>query len=170
MSVAIMMNRGLSLRKALATVGSSQGAYYYRARGSARNDEGKLRDPSMLPAIKELALRKPMYGTRMTAALLSRELGRPVNRKLVQHAFRIMGWATPQMTKNQVLRAVSDKIPKPTSINQLWQTDLTYILCGVDGWCYLFNVLDAFSREWIAYIFDASSFVKSAVCSVFPNS
>lgn len=166
MSVAIMMDRGLSLRKALATVGSSQGAYYYRAKRSPRNDKGKLRDPSMLSAIKELALRKPMYGTRMTAALLSRELGRPVNRKLVQHAFRMMGWTTPQMTKNQVLRAVSDKIPKPTSINQLWQTDLTYILCGVDGWCYLFNVLDAFSREWMAYVFDTLAKKENAIQAV----
>jgi putative transposase len=165
MSVAIMMNRGLSLRKALAAVGSSQGAYYYRTT-TTRNDRGKLRDPSILSAIRDLALRKPMYGTRMTAAMLSRELGRPVSRKLVQHAFRIMGWTTPQMTKDQVLRAVSDKIPKPASINQLWQTDLTYILCGIDGWCYLFNVLDAFTREWIAYVFDTLAKKENAIQAV----
>jgi len=166
MSVAIMMNRGLSLRKALAAVGSSQGAYYYYRPKRATEDEGKLRDPSILQAIKELALRKPMYGTRMTAALLSKELGRPVSRKLVQHAFRILGWTTPQMTKTEVLRAVSDKIPKPTGINELWQTDLTYILCGVDGWCYLFNVLDCYSREWIAYVFDVLAKKENAIQSV----
>jgi putative transposase len=70
------------------------------------------------------------------------------------------------MTKNQLLRAVSDKIPKPTSINQLWQTDLTYILCGVDGWAYLFNVLDAFSREWVAYVFDTLAKKENAIQAV----
>ena len=98
MSVAIMMHRGLSLRRALASVGSSQGAYYHRPKEGAarRSDAGSLRDPSVLAAIRDLALRKPMYGSRMMVALLSRELGRPVSRKLVQHAFRVLGWTTPQ--------------------------------------------------------------------------
>lgn len=131
-----MMNRGLSLRKALSAVSSSQGAWYYKSK-SARSDKGKLRDPSMLPVIKELALRKPVYGSRMLAALLSKELIRPVNRKLVQHAFRIMGWRTPQLTKRQLIGATHEK-PRPTGINQDWESDLTHIWCGVDRWCYLF--------------------------------
>lgn len=45
MSVAIMMNKGLSLRKALRSIGSSQGTYYYRRR--TRQDKGLLRDPSI---------------------------------------------------------------------------------------------------------------------------
>lgn len=169
MSVAIMIHRGLSLRKSLASVGSSQGAYYYRSKrrdGTERGDTGRMRDPTILSSVKELALRKPMYGSRMMAAMLSRELGRPVNRKRVQHAFHVMGWTTPQMTKNQVLRAVSDKIPRPTSINELWQTDLTYILCGVDGWAYLFNVLDAYSREWVSYVFDPLAKKENAIQAV----
>jgi putative transposase len=170
MSVAIMIHRGLSLRKALASVGSSQGSYYYRPKKARAVDVEKrkerMRDPSILSTVKELALRKPMYGSRMMAALLSRELGRPVNRKRVQHAFRVLGWTTPQMTKNQVLRAVSDKIPRPTSINQLWQTDITYILCGVDGWAYLFNVLDAYSREWVSYVFDPLAKKENAIQAV----
>ena len=105
MSVAIMLNQGLSLRKALAAVGSSQGSYYYKP-NLVREDKGKLRNPQMLQEIRELALKKPTYGTRMMAAYLSKEIGgKPVNRKLVQHAFRIMEWNMPQMTKKQILRA-----------------------------------------------------------------
>ncbi len=145
MSVTIMMRKGLSLRKSLSIVGASRGSYYYKAR-RARSDRGRLRDPSMLTPIKELAMRKPVYGSRMLAARLSKELGRPVNRKLVQHAFRMMGWTIPQMTKKQLIGAAHKK-PKPTAIDQDWEADFTYVWCGVDRWCYLFNVLDIFSRE-----------------------
>ncbi len=167
MTIAIMMNKGLSLRTALSSAGSSQGAWYYRpTTKSARSDSGKLRDPSILPAIKELALRKPVYGSRMLAARLSKELGRPVSRKLVQHAFRIMGWTIPQMTKKQLVGATHEK-PKPTAINQDWETDLTFIWCGInDRWCYLFNVLDIFSREWIAYVFSTNAGKDNAILVV----
>ena len=47
MSVAIMMNKGLSLRKSLAAVGSSQGSYYYKHK-FAREDKGKLRNQDIL--------------------------------------------------------------------------------------------------------------------------
>ena len=164
MTVAIMMDRGLSLRKALSSVGSSQGAYYYRP-VAKRSDSGRLRDPSVITTIRELALRKPMYGSRMLTAVLSKELGRPVNRKLVQHAFRVMGWTFPQMTKKQLIGATHEK-PKPAAINQDWETDMTYIWCGVDRWCYLFNVLDIFSREWVAYAFNTNAGKDNAILAV----
>jgi hypothetical protein len=105
MTVAIMMNRGLSLRSALSSVGASRGSYYRMKH--VRGDRGKLREPSMLAAVKEVALRKPVYGSRMLAAVLSKELARPVNRKLVQHAFRVMGWTMPQLTKKQLIGATT---------------------------------------------------------------
>jgi putative transposase len=164
MSVTIMTHRGLSLRKSLSYVGASRGSYYYRAKRT-RSDRGKMRDPSMLPAVKEVALRKPVYGSRMLAAVLSREMGRPVNRKLVQHAFRILGWTMPQMTKKQLIGATHVK-PKPTGINQDWETDFTYVWCGIDKWCYLFSVLDIFSREWIAYAFSTNAGKDNAILAV----
>ena len=164
MSVTIMLHNGLSLRKALAAVGSSQGAYYYKPRLN-RCDKGKLRDPSMLEAVRDLALKRPVWGTRMMAAYLSKTLHRPVNRKLVQHAFQVMGWTMPQMTKKQILSA-KHRLEKPTGINHLWEADLTYIFCGVDGWCYLFNVLDCFTREWIAYVFDTLARKENAIQSL----
>jgi putative transposase len=164
MSAAIMLNGGLSLRRALQMVGMSRGSYYYQPK-SERSGREKFRDPTVLERIRGMALMKPMYGTRMMAARLSRELGRPVNRKLVQHAFRVMGWTMPRMTKRQMLGA-KDRATRPTEINQLWQSDLTYIWCGSDGWCYLFSVIDAFSREWVAYVFDPLARKDNAIQSV----
>jgi putative transposase len=164
MSAAIMLKQGLSLRKALAAVGSSQGSYYYKHK-FVRDDKGKLRDQDILSTIRELALKKPIYGTRMMAALLSKEIGRPVNRKLVQHAYEIMSRSMPSMTKKEILRA-KDRVEKPIGINQLWQSDMTYIFCGIDGWCYLFNVIDVFSREWISYVFDTLAKKENAIQAV----
>lgn len=31
---------------------------------------------------------------------------------------------------------------------------MTYIWCRIDGWCYLFNVIDTFSRRWVSYSFE----------------
>jgi putative transposase len=101
----------------------------------------------------------------MMAALLSKEIGRPVNRKLVQHAYEIMRWSMPSMTKKEILRA-KDRVEKPSGINQLWQSDMTYIFCGIDGWCYLFNVIDVFSREWISYVFDTLAKKENAIQAV----
>ena len=46
----------------------------------------------------------------------------------------------PQKTKKQLLRGAYDKRPKPAEPNELWETDLTYVFCGIDGWVFLFNI------------------------------
>lgn len=157
------MSRGLGLRKALKYAGSSSGNYYYKPRRKA----SKLDDPSVLEhIIRELVLQRPLYGTRRIAAMLSRRLGRRINRKQVQHAFRLMGWTKPQATKKELIRSTRKRPPKPPDINQQWQTDITYVWCEVDGWCYLFNVIDVYSREWIAYVFDTLAVTDNAIQSV----
>lgn len=51
--------------------------------------------------------------------------------------------------------------------NQVWETDITYVWCGpVDGWCYCFNVLDIFTRQWISYRFDTLATADIAVESL----
>ena len=162
MSAAVMTEQGLNLRRSLGILDASRGCYYCKPVSSSLS-RGALRDPSILAVIKERSLEHPTYRTRMTAGLPSKELRRPVNRKQVQHAYRILGWITPQLTKSQELKSASDKIPKPTAINESWQSDLTYIRCRVDGWGYLFSVLDCFSREWLAYVFDPLAAKENAV-------
>ncbi|MDG7042144.1 MAG: transposase [Nitrososphaerota archaeon] len=40
---------------------------------------------------------------------------------------------------------------------------MTYIWCGADGWCYLFNVIDACSKEWISYVFGPTAVKENAI-------
>ena len=51
--------------------------------------------------------------------------------------------------------------------NQVWETDITYVWCGaVDGWCYCFNVLDIFIRQWLSYRFDTLATNDVAIESI----
>ncbi len=82
-------------------------------------------------AIVEVAKRNPTDGTRMVAALTSRELGTPVNRKRVQrvmHAHRLL-----QRSRN------SDRRRRPgyfrvTRLNELWHVDMTKVWTAQHGW------------------------------------
>jgi transposase InsO family protein len=158
-----MREAGASLRDALRYSGSSWTLYYHQ--------EKKPRiiippDPYIVRKVQELIVERPSYGTRRVAAQLSRELGVPINRKRVQRIFRTLGYTEPAKTKNEIIRARRDKAPKASSPCELWQTDLTYIPCGVDGWCYLFNVLDVFSREWVGKQFSPTATKDNAILSV----
>jgi len=151
----------LSLRKALRLSGCSRRSYYYQTRKRTIPP-----DPYILAKVREAALKRPLYGTRRMAAILARELGRPINRKRIQRIYRILRWIQPQKTKKQLLRAAYDRRPKPTKPNELWETELTYIFCGADRWAFLFNVIDVVSREWLSYVFDTSATKENAILSV----
>jgi putative transposase len=50
-----------------------------------------------------------------------------------------------------VIKAASEFKDKTTAINQLWQTDFTYLKVLSWGWFYLSTILDDYSRYIIAW-------------------
>ena len=77
-----------------------------------------------------------------------------------------MGYITPCRRKKEIIRS---KIPnvKADRPNQVWEADLTYIHCGIDGWGYLFNVFNIFTREWVGYYcFDLSAVKENAIIAI----
>ena len=110
-------------------------------------------------------MQRPTYGTRRMAAMLTRILGIPVNRKRVQRIFRKMGYITQYKSNKEILRSNISNV-KADRPNQVWKADLIYIHCGIDGWSYLFNVFDIFTREWVGYCFDLSAVKENAIIAI----
>jgi putative transposase len=137
------LNKHISLNKSLLLVGVSKSKWYY-----SKVPRIISTDPAVTNVVQKVGNKRPTYGTRRMAAQVSRELDKPVNRKQIQRIFHKLGWITPRKSKNDIIKSARILF-KPSAPNQLWQTDITYVWCGVDGWCYCFNVIDAFSRKWI---------------------
>lgn len=150
----------MSLNKALAHCGMSTRAWYY-----ARRPRDIPIDAEATRKIRQVAARRPTYGTRRMAAQISRETGMSTNRKKIQRVYRKIGWIEPQKSK-EIIHASRRRRFKPSGPNQLWETDITYIHCGVDGWCYCFNVLDVYIRQWVTYVFDTTATARTAVQSI----
>lgn len=160
-AIETMLDDGFSVRKALAYAGCSRKMYYHKT-ATPRTIE---LDPSIVDKVREIALQRPTFGTRRMAAMLRRELRVPVNRKRVRRIYQALNWIEPAKKKSEIIRSAA-KLVVATRPYELWETDLTYVWCGADGWCYLFNVEDVFQREWLGYALDTHAVKESAIMSV----
>ena len=118
MAAQSLIRQEISLNKALRWCGVTRKRWYYvpRARESAV-------DPDMLQMIQDIREERPFYGTRRTAAELSRRLNRTVNRKLVRRIYKRMGWGLPEKaSKGAKTRWKPIRATRP---NQVWETDHT---------------------------------------------
>ena len=146
MNAARMVRETTGLNRALLLCGVSKKAWYYTPR--PRNVSP---DPQVQETVQKIGPERPTYGTRRMAAQISRELNRPVNRKAIRRIFRRLGWSEPARTKREIIRA-NKKPPRPKAPNRFWESDMSYVWCGVDGWGYCFNVIDVFTRQWLAFV------------------
>ena len=161
MQAAREVSRGMSLNKALRYCGMSKRAWH-----CVKKPRDVAVDANVTDRVRGIASRRPTYGTRRMAAQVARETGVPTNRKKIQRIYRKIGWNEPRKGKKAIIRASRRGRLKPAAPNHLWETDITYIHCGVGGWRYCFNVLYVFTREWLAYIFDTTATAHTAIQSV----
>ena len=135
-----ILSQTLSLNKSLHYCGLSKTAWYH----SARPRDVAI-NRAVSGAVQEIGHQRPTYETRRMAAAASRQLQTAVNRKQVQRIFRKLGWIAPRKTKKEIMPS-SSRLFKPSAPNQLWRTDMTYVWCGIDRWCFCINVIDVFTR------------------------
>ena len=160
MNAARQMRQQMSLAGAPKYSGVSKCAWYYEP-GTRKVGL----DQNIVDAVSRISVKRPTYGTRGMAARVSRELNTPVNRKRMQRICRKIGHIEPQKTKNDIIRT-KRKLFKPEAPNRPWEPDVTYVWCGIDGWCYSLNVVDCLTRKWIAYAFDVGAARDVAIESI----
>lgn len=102
-------------------------------------------------AIVEVAKRNPTDGTRMVAALASREIGKPISRKRAQRVMRQERLLQRHRPLHRRKRPGFFRVERP---DQLWHMDMTSIWTAEHGWCYLNAIVDCCTREIPAWAID----------------
>jgi putative transposase len=95
-------------------------------------------------AIVEMARANPTDGTRMVAALTSRELERPISRKRAQRVMRAEGLLQRHRPSGRRRRPGYFRVERP---DQLWHMDMTSVWVAEHGWCYLNAIVDCCTCE-----------------------
>ncbi len=116
----------------------------YRRRGRRPAGAGPAGVRPGDEAIAEVAKANPVDGTRMVAALASRELGEPVNRKRVQRVMRAHGLL--QRSRNGERRRRPGYF-RVTRSDELWHIDMTKVWTAAHGWVFLHAIVDCCTRE-----------------------
>ena len=98
--------------------------------------------------IVEVAKANPTDGTRMVAALASRALGRPVNRKRVQRVMRAHRLLQPSRSGDRRRRPGFFRVTCPDA---LWHLDMTKVWTAQHGWVYLHAIIDCCPRELVSW-------------------
>jgi len=101
--------------------------------------------------VLEVAQQNPTDGSRMVAALASREHGGPVNRKRVQRLMREHRLLQPKRTEGRRRRPGYFQVTRP---DELWHLDMTSVWVAEHGWCYLNAAIDCCTREITGWALD----------------
>ncbi len=111
-------------------------------------------------AIVEVAKANPVDGTRLVAALASRELGEPVNRKRVQRVMRASRLLQPSRSTDRRRRPGFFRVTRP---DELWHMDMTKVWTAQHGWVYLHVIVDCCTREVTGWTLDLRTRAAEAI-------
>jgi putative transposase len=152
----------LSVRRTLAQVGIPKSTFYawldrYLMGGLDALEDRKPRPQRVWNRIGDdvrrkviaLALDQPELSPREIAVAFTDRARTYVSEASVYRLLRAEGLITSPAF---IVMKAAERFANPTSaVNQLWQTDFTYLKVIGWGWYYLSTVLDDFSRYIIAY-------------------
>ena len=114
-------------------------------------------------AIVDVARENPTDGTRMVAAMASRELGRQVNRKRAQRVMREQRLLQRHRPLRRRRRPGFFRVERP---DQLWHMDMTSVWVADRGWCYLNAAIDCCTREIPAWGLDLRCRAEEAIAVI----
>jgi putative transposase len=155
--IRLVERSSLSVRRTLAQLGIPRATFYrwyqrYLARGAGALGDGQSaprRGCNKLPekvaaAVVELALQEPELSPRELATAFVDQRQYFVSEASVYRLLKARGLITSPAF---ILLKAADHFAQPTTaVNELSQTDFTYLRVIGWGWFYLSTVLDDFSR------------------------
>lgn len=152
----------LSLKDQCILLNLHRSGVYYKPRGeSALN----LR---LMTLIDKYFLKHPYYGIARMTDYLRYDMGYRVNQKRIRRLYRLMNlktfYAKPKTTirdKNSHKYPYLLKAMKINRINQVWQTDITYIPMH-RGFMYMAAIIDVYSRKVLSW--DISNTMTAEWC------
>ena len=155
-------NNNLSINKQCKVLQIHRSGLYYQPNGESQHNL------DLMLEIDKIHLKWPYYGTRrMTAEL--QNMGYVVGRKLIRRLMRLMGIEviyprqnTSQPNKGHKIYPYLLRGLKIDHINQVWQTDITYIPMK-RGFMYLMAVIDVHSRYVLNW--SISNSMEAAWCT-----
>jgi putative transposase len=140
---------------------SRQAIYRTPTRRPAAAGPGKGRPGD--DAIVEVAKANPTDGTRMVAAIASRELGEAVNRKRAQRVMRTHKLLQPTRGNDRRRRPGFFRVTRP---DELWHMDMTKVWTAAHGWVYLHVIVDCCTREVCGWTLDVRTRSTEATACV----
>jgi len=161
--------------EALSRLDIPESTYYRWQRRFKRLGSQGLEDNSpckghvwnrLLPAernkILEVATLYPEWSSREIACFIADYCGFSVSESTVYRVLKHEGWIQPKNSK--IFPAGDEFRIKTATVNEMWQTDATYLFAKLSGWHYLISVLDDYSRRILAWklqsSMDASAFAE----------
>jgi putative transposase len=114
-------------------------------------------------AIVEVARANPTDGTRMAAAIASRELGEAVNRKRAQRVMRAHRPLQPTRDTDRRRRPGFVRVTRP---DELWHMDMTKVWTATHGWIHLHVTVDCCTREVTGWSVDTRTPSHEAIARV----
>ena len=160
--IQVVEHSSLSVRRTLTQLGISKSTFYVWYRNYLEDGPEALEDRKPAPskiwnkvpeeiseAIVELALAQPERSPRELAVAFTDQRGYFVSESTVYRLLKARDLITSPAF---ILMQAADRFAQPTTaINQLWQTDFTYLKVIGWGWFYLSTVLDDYSRYILAW-------------------
>ena len=111
--------------------------------------------------VLQVARANPTDGTRMVAALASRQLSsHGVNRKRVQRLMREHRLLQPKRSEQRRRRPGFFQVTRP---DELWHLDMTSVWVAEHGWCYLDAAIDCCTREIVGWSLEVRCRAQEAI-------
>jgi putative transposase len=156
-AVRYATERGLSQRRSCSLVALNRSTARYRSHGEQAAD-----DADFAQKIRKVQAQLPRYGVRRVFVRL-RKAGETANHKRVQ---RVMSLYKLQVVRRRSKKTIRTGAPVPGKAehpNHVWTLDFQEDALISGRKVRLLNVLDEFTREWLAVVVGATASAKTVL-------